>query len=121
MSTKDIDVSDIAECNFATVHRVFVGAVSPVKSSRKKSDVKYFEANLSDRDKTVRLVSFEPRLRAEVEEANKTRCQVSVSNCCVKQNRGDALEILANNKSSIVSSPKNFKSTTRRWRKSTKE
>ena len=108
-TTKDVVVSDMGEYNFATVHGVFVGAVSPVKSSRKKSDIKYFEANLSDGEKTVRVVSFEPRLRAQVEETNKTRRRVAVSNCCVKRSRGDALEILANNKSSIVSSPKKFK------------
>ena len=33
MSTNDVVVSDMAESNFATVHGVFVGAVSPVKSS----------------------------------------------------------------------------------------
>ena len=111
MLTKDIIVSDMAECNFATVHKAFVGAVSPLKSCRKKSDVQYFEANLSNGDKTVLVVSFEPRLRAEVEEANITQHQVAVSNCCVKRSRGNALEILANNKSSIMSLPKK---TTRR-------
>lgn len=55
------------------------------------------------------MVSFEPRLRADVEEANKTRRQVAVTNCCVKRSRGDDLEILSNNKSSIVSLPKKIK------------
>ena len=88
MSTNDVVISDMTESNFATVHRVFVGAVSPVKSSCKKSDVKYFEANLGD--KTVWVVSFESRLRGDVEEANKTRRQVAVTNCCVKRSQGDA-------------------------------
>ena len=60
------------------------------------------------------MVSFEPR--AEVEKANITQHQVAVSNCCVKRSRGNALEILDNNKSSIMSLPKK---TTRRWGKST--
>ena len=47
MSTNDIVVSDMAESNFAIVQGDFVGAVSPVKSSRKKSDVKYLKQTLA--------------------------------------------------------------------------
>ena len=41
-----------------------------------------------------------------MEKANITQHQVAVSNCCVKRSRGNALEILDNNKSSIMSLPK---------------
>ena len=41
MLTKNVVVSDMPECNLTTVYRV--GAVSPVTSSHKKSDVKYFK------------------------------------------------------------------------------
>ena len=52
------------------------------------------------------MVSFEPKLRKEVEDAYKNK---RVLNCCVKRSRGDKLEILAHNRSSIASSPKKFK------------
>ena len=105
----EMNVSDLEERKSATVHGVFVGGVSPIKKSRNKADVQYFESNFSDGDRTVRLVSFEPRLRKAVEDAYKTKREVAVTNCCVKRNRGDAFEILANNKSSITNSPKKFK------------
>lgn len=105
----DMNVSDMKESKSATVHGMFVGGVSPVKKSRNKADVQYFETSLSDGDKTVRLVSFEPRLRKEVEDAYKTKREVAVKNCSVKRNRTDEFEILVNNKSAITSSPKKFK------------
>ena len=67
-----MDVSDVVASTSAgsgTVHGVLIGEVSPVKTSRRRSDVKYFESQLSDGKKTVRLVSFEPSLHHKFEEA----------------------------------------------------
>jgi len=88
---------------------MFVGNVSPIKVSRKCPDRIYFEANLSDGQKTIRMVSFGPNLRKAVEEAHKEKREVAVTKCCVKRGLGDAFEILANERTSIVSSPKKFK------------
>lgn len=97
------------ESKLATVHGIFVGDVSPIKVSRKCADRKYFEANLSDGNKTVRMVSFEPKLRKAVEDAYKDGREIAVSKCSVKRGLGDAFEILANHKTEIMSSPKKFK------------
>ena len=43
---------------------------------------------MSDGDKTVRVVSFQPRLRKDVEEAYKTKREVAIKNCSVKRNQG---------------------------------
>lgn len=97
-----MDPSNIEESKSATVHGVLVGGVSPIKSSRKNADRKYFEMKLSDGDKTVRVVLFEPKLKKEVDEAYKNRLEVSIANCSIKRGIGDSLEILANSKSQIV-------------------
>ena len=71
-----MDLSDLVVSNGAsssgTVHGV-VGEVSPIKTSRKRNDVKYFEGQFSDGKKTVRLVSFEPKLRGQLDEAQKAQ------------------------------------------------
>lgn len=68
---------------------------------------------MSDGDKTVRVVSFQPRLRKDVEEAYKTKREVAIKNCSVKRNRSDTFEILANSNSSITNSPKSLESMMR--------
>ena len=104
-----MDPSNVEEKKQATVHGVFVGDLSPIKVSRKCPDRKYFEANLSDGRKTIRMVSFDPNLRKTVEEAHKEKREVAVTKCSVKRGLGDAFEIIANEKTSIVNSPKKFK------------
>ena len=51
----EMDPSNIQESKLATVHGIFVGDVSPIKVSRKCADRKYFEANLSDGNKTLQV------------------------------------------------------------------
>ena len=59
-------VVSIGALSSGTVHGVLVGEVSPIKTSRKRNNVKYFEGQCSDRKKTVRLVTFEPKLRGQL-------------------------------------------------------
>ena len=61
-----IDISEVCESQGATVHGVVVGELSPVKDSRGKAGLPYFEGQLSDGKKTVRMVSFEPKLRSDL-------------------------------------------------------
>ena len=68
-----MNISEVVECKSGTVHGIFVGGVSPIKKSQKRNNVQYFEANISDGGKTVRMVSFEPKLCKEVEDAYKNR------------------------------------------------
>ena len=98
-------------CNSATVHGVFIGEVSPVKHSRTKTDVRYFEGKLSDGKKTVRMVSFEPKLRATVEKAWEGGEAVAVTNCSVQESKKggfDGMEIVASTRTAVVKSPKKF-------------
>ena len=86
-----MDVSDLvlqsAPSSAGTVHGVLVGELSSIKMSRKRNDVKYFEGQFSDRKKTVRLVSFEPKLRNQFDEAQKAQYSLALQNCFVKRNR----------------------------------
>ena len=74
MSQDEKDVLQlVAPSSSATVHSVFVGDVSPVKTSRKNTSMKYFESQLCDGKKTVCVVSFEPKFRNEIEDAKRKR------------------------------------------------
>ena len=68
MDLSDLVISTGASSS-GTVHGVLVCEVSPIKTSRKRNDIKYFEGQFSDGKKTVRLVSFEPKLRGQLDEA----------------------------------------------------
>ena len=68
MDLSDLVVSTGASSS-GTVHGILVGEVSLIKMSRKRNDIKYFEGQFSDRKKTVRLVSFESKLRGQWDEA----------------------------------------------------
>ena len=74
---------------------IFVGPVSPIKTSRNNAKVKYFEGQLSDGSKTVRFVSFEPKLRSQVEQAKEGLRGAALANCTVKRSReAGELEVL---------------------------
>lgn len=91
-----------------TFHGVVIGELSPIKTSSKNSAVKYFDGRFGDGKKTVRLVSFDPKLRTRFEEVKKSGCGVAIQNCLVKR-KADDFELHVNSKSSILSSPKKFK------------
>ena len=59
-----MDVSEVAEevasSGTGTVHGIIVGQVSPVKTSKNATDVKFFKGQISDGVKTMRLDSFKP-------------------------------------------------------------
>lgn len=104
-----MQVSTMEERSSATMHGVFVGGVSPVKT--RCNSKSYFEANFSDGKKTARVALLEPRVRGEVEEAEKSQRDVAITRCSVKRVKfgNDKLEIVAGEKSAIISSPKKFK------------
>ena len=83
----ELAVSDITSSGAGTVHGVVIGDVSPVKTSSKRSDIKYFEGQISNGVKTVRLMSFEPNLRPKIEDAQKSKAGVALRNCAIKQSR----------------------------------
>ncbi len=61
----EMDVSEIVQCKNAAVHGLVVGVISPVKSSKKILEIKFFQSQLCDGKKVVRVISFAPQLRQE--------------------------------------------------------
>lgn len=111
----EFDVSEIAPTKSATVHGIFVGETSPVKCSKSNSSVKYFHTRLTDGKKTVRVVSFEPKLRSDIEKAREDGVEVAVSKCSVQKGKRpggtecDDLEIIVGSRTNLSKSPKKFK------------
>jgi len=85
LSRWHVAVPDLLPCSSVDVEGVFVGTLSPIKSSRSRTDTKYYDGSISDGVKTVRFVSFEPKLRKQIEEAYDNNYGVSLSNCAVKR------------------------------------
>ena len=105
-----MEIAELVPQSSASVEGVFVGNISPVKTSRSNGRVKYFEGHLSDGTKTVRFVSFEPKLRPQIEEARESLRGVALKNCTVKRSReAGELEVLVSSQTKIISSPKKFK------------
>ena len=96
---KDVSVLDLAPSSSASVEGVFVGTLSPVTTGKKNIGVKYCDGQISDGKKTVRFVSFEPKLRPEI----------NLRNCGVKRNREQALEVQANAHTKVINYLKKFK------------
>ena len=76
----ELEVSEIEEsCDGATVHGVVV-ELSPVKADRKDSAKKCFTGKLSDGEKNVRLVSFDPSSCAVFDKSCVNSSAVGVEN-----------------------------------------
>ncbi len=65
---------------------------------------------MTDGKKTVSVISFEPRLRTEVENARKSSEGVALTNCLVQRTKqpGAELEVKATAHTSVVKSPRKF-------------
>ena len=110
--SSEMDVSEVCEAKGATVHGMLIGELSPVKESRSTVGVRYFEGQFSDGKKTVRIVSFEPKLRSDLERLKNSSESVALMNCSVQKSKrpgSDELEIVAGSRSSCMPSPKKFK------------
>ena len=55
--TLDMDVSELKEVANATIHGA-IRTVSPIKTSKKNEELKYFEVSLTDGRKVTRMVPF---------------------------------------------------------------
>lgn len=101
-----MNVSDIdEECESAIVHGVMT-ELSPVKSSSGNPKVKYFTGKMSDGNKTVRVVSFDPALRPRFAESLENSKAIALSNCKVQGTQSKATnctyELVASTKRSTV-------------------
>ena len=68
------------------VHDI-VTQMSPVKVSKRNSSIRYFDGKISDGQKSIRLASFDPGLRAALELA---RTSVAFRNCQIKAVSGSS-------------------------------
>jgi len=109
MNSKEVSVSDLVPTSSANIDGVFVGALSPIKTSRNDGRTKYFNTQFSDGTETVRFVSFEPKLWSKIDDARANYAAVSIKNCCVKRGKQNDLEVLATSHTTIQNSPKKFK------------
>ena len=65
----EIEVSEVNDVEEnVTIHGV-VTEILPIKTSKKNSTVKYFTGMLSDGRKSLRMVSFDPKLRPRLNES----------------------------------------------------
>ena len=95
------------EC--VTIHGV-VTELSPVKCSKKNAKIKYFDEKLTDRKKTMRMVSFQLQQRSQLQASLDAATSVALSDCQVKEGGFQkGLEIVAASRSKVLSSPKKFK------------
>ena len=82
-----IDVSEVYESKGVTVHSVLVGELSSVKNSHSKAGLLFFEGQLSDGKKTIRMVSFKPKLRGVLDKIRKSGEGVALVNCSIQEAR----------------------------------
>ena len=75
---EDVDMSEID----APFEKVTVTSLSPVKVSRKNDQKRYFHAATTD---AIRVVSFEPSLRPEIDKSCTQQKPIAVVNCRVKE------------------------------------
>ena len=59
---KDVDVSEaIMSPSPMTAYGIVIGGVLPMKTSKTKSGVKYFDSTFTDGKKALRMVSFDDK------------------------------------------------------------
>ena len=78
-SKRDWEVSEIDEAKGVSVHGIPMN-VSPTKESRSTKGVFFFEAQLCDSKKSVRLVSFDVSHRAALKKAEDEKAVVALAN-----------------------------------------
>ena len=114
---EDLTVSELKQASTASVHGALL-QLSPIKTSRKNKDIKYFDAQISDGLKIARLVSFDSSLHSDMKKMKDNSETINVTNCKVKECHGAGVdsenvfspfEIVVGTKSKLQNSPKKFK------------
>ena len=78
----DFDVADVEPSSCATVHGMCV-SLSPQKIG--KRDCRYFDGKLSDGKKTIRVISFEPKLHSKMMQLKEDKCPMAISKCSIQE------------------------------------
>ena len=93
MATKrEYDVSNIEINDDATV---------PWPQAKNRPNLLYFNGKITDVKKVARFVSFEPKLRADIEQLRQQKKPLALTHCNNKID-STSLEILANKYSSVL-------------------
>ena len=85
----ELDVSDIDTtkvCRGATVHGI-VTELSPVKISKNDNRYHYFHGQISDGKKSLRLVSFDPKLKNLMEKLKEDKKEIAIENCSIQESK----------------------------------
>ena len=102
------EVSEAKESSSAVVDGMLI-ELSLVKKSKRDDSVKYFTGEVCDGKGSVRVICFEPQLRAKLSSAFEEKsAAVSLVNCQVRAARGGGSEILLTKSSKVEASPKKF-------------
>ena len=66
------------------MHGVVV-SLSPIKESAKNKEKKYFNAQIADDKKVVRMVSFDPKLWPNMEQSKEDHSSIALVNCDIQK------------------------------------
>ncbi len=109
------EISELGEKPSVTVHGALLD-MSPIKTSKRNTDVKYMEGRLTDGLDVLRFVSFSPakikgKLDEVLENADQNADQaISLVNCAIKKSKiGSGFELVLSDKSTVSRLPKKFK------------
>ena len=87
---EELEPSEIYCAKERVTIRGVVTEVSPVKESRKNPNTKYFTGKISDGKKTMRAISFDPKLRNKLDDYCKTGTSLALTECEIKEDSAKA-------------------------------
>ena len=83
----DYDVSElVGERSEANVYGIVLD-LSPVKKSSRNPQVQYFDGRITDGVKVARMVCFDSKKRALLDDAREKGTSIGLKKCKVKENR----------------------------------
>ena len=112
-SRQEIDVSEVKEASSCTTVCGVITTLSPIKVSTKNSQLKYFDGEICDGKKSIRIVSFNSRLRDEMEKAHQEKAPLAVVDCQVKSasrfsKDSSGFEVVVSNHTKIKNAQKEY-------------
>ena len=98
------NLKDISEEIDSTEVHFGVEMLSPVKKAR--SGVEYYNGQVTDGSSTVRLVGFDATSQTKLSEFAKQKIPIKATNCAIRRNRNNHLEIHVNKGTTFTMSPR---------------
>ena len=108
-SRQEIDVSEVKEASSCTTVCGVITTLSPIKVSTKNSQLKYYDGEICDGKKSIRIVSFNSRLRDEMEKAHQEKAPLAVVDCasCFSKD-SSGFEVVVSNHTKIKNAQKEY-------------